>query len=99
MHFWSIQKIAKKLIIKRIKTTALHPQSNGSLELSHYALREFLKQYPEKDCEWDQCIEIITFNYNTCVQEGTKHTPFEVVFGRLARTPSCDPKIITRRFR
>ena len=30
-------------------------------------------------------------NYNTCVQESTKHTPFEVVFGRLARLPSSDP--------
>lgn len=29
-------------------------------------------------------------NYNTCVQESTKHTPFEVVFGRLARLPSSD---------
>ena len=25
------------------------------------------------------------------MHEGTKHTPFEVVFGRLARSPSCEP--------
>ena len=52
---------------------------------------EFLKQYSEKDCEWDQWVEIAIFNYNTCIHEGTKHTPFEVVFGRLARSPSCEP--------
>ena len=54
-------------------------------------LVNFFKQYSEKDCEWDQWIEIAIFNYNTCVHEGTKHTPFEVVFGRLARSPSCEP--------
>ena len=86
-----IQKVAKRFKIKRVKTTAFHPQSNGSLERSHHALGEFLKQYSEKDCEWDQWIEIAIFNYNTCVHEGTKHTPFEVVFGRLARSPSSEP--------
>ena len=86
-----IQKIARRFKIKRVKTTAFHPQSNGSLGRSHPALGEFLKQYSEKDCEWDQWVEIPIFNFNTCIHEGTKHTPFEVVFGRLARSPSCEP--------
>ena len=30
-------------------------------------------------------------NYNTCVWESTKHTPYDVVFGKLARLPSSDP--------
>lgn len=30
-------------------------------------------------------------NYNTCIQESTKHTPYEVVFGTLVRLPSSDP--------
>ena len=30
-------------------------------------------------------------SYNTCVHESTKHTPYEVVFGKLARLPSSDP--------
>ena len=85
------KKIAKRFKIKQIKTTAFHPQSNGSLERSHHALGEFLKQYSEEDNEWDQWVDIAMLNYNTCVQESTKHTPFEVVFGRLARLPSSDP--------
>ena len=67
------QKVAKRFKIKRVKTAAFHPQSNGSLERSHHALGEFLKQYSEKDCEWDQWIEIALFNYNTCIHEGTKN--------------------------
>lgn len=30
-------------------------------------------------------------NYNSCVQESTKFTPYELVFGRLPRLPSVDP--------
>ena len=86
-----IKKIAKRFKIKKMRTTAIHSQSNGSLEHSYHALGEFSKQYFEKDCEWYLWIEIPIFNYNTCVHKGTKHTPFEVVFGRLARSPSCEP--------
>ena len=31
------------------------------------------------------------FSYNTCVHEGTKCTPYELVFGKLAREPSSEP--------
>ena len=86
-----IQKIAKRFKMKIVRTTAFYPQSNGSLERSHHAQGEFLKQYSDKDCECDQWIDIAIFNYNTCVHDGTKHTPFEVVFGRLARSPSSEP--------
>ena len=39
----------------------------------------------------DEWLEIAILNYNTCVSESTKHTPYEVVFGKLARLPSSDP--------
>ena len=80
-----IQKIAKQFKLKRIKTSAFHQQTNGSLERSHHALGEFLKQFSEKDCEWDQWVDIAILNYNTCVHEGTKHTLFEGIFEQLAR--------------
>ena len=84
-------RVAKRFKIKKIRTTAFHPQSNGSLERSHHALGEFLKQYATVDQEWDEWIEVAMLNYNTCVSESTKHTPYEVVFGKLARLPSSDP--------
>ena len=31
------------------------------------------------------------FNFNTGKHEGTQHTPYELVFGRLTRVPSSDP--------
>ena len=30
-------------------------------------------------------------NYNSCVQESTKHTPFEDMFGKLPKLPSSEP--------
>ena len=31
------------------------------------------------------------FSYNTSLHEGTKCTPYELVFGKLAREPSSEP--------
>ena len=84
-------RIAKRFRIRKIRTTAFHPQANGSLERSHHSLGEFLKQYITEDEEWDEWIDIAMLNYNTCVQESTRLTPYEIIFGRLARLPSNDP--------
>lgn len=86
-----IGRVAKRFKIKRVKTTAFHPQSNGSLERSHHCLGEYLKQYTTKDENWDEWLDVAMLNYNTCIQESTKHTPYEVVFGKLARLPSNTP--------
>ncbi|KAG5314864.1 POL2 protein, partial [Pseudoatta argentina] len=40
-----MKKIAKIFRIRKFRTTAFHPQSNGSLERSYHALGEYLKQY------------------------------------------------------
>ena len=42
--------------IRQFKTTAFHPQSNGSLERSHHVLAEYLKQFVSKNSEWDDWI-------------------------------------------
>ncbi|KAL7300087.1 hypothetical protein TKK_0007095 [Trichogramma kaykai] len=86
-----MRRVAVRLKVKQVRTTAFHPQSNGSLERSHHALCEYLKIYADSDRQWDDWVELASFNYNTNVQESTKYTPHEVVFGRLARIPSAEP--------
>ena len=73
-----MKQLAKIYKIKQIKTTAFHPQSNGSLERSHHLLIEYLKQYVSEDKEWDEWLELATYSYNTSVHEGTQHTPYEL---------------------
>lgn len=63
------------------------------MERSHHVLGQYLKQFTDRDREWDQWLELAMFSYNTSVHEGTKYTPHELVFGKLARPPSSDPLI------
>lgn len=84
--------VAQKFKIKQYKTTAYRPQANGSVERSHHVLWEYLKQFVTRN-DWDEYLKFACFSYNTSVHEGTKYTPYELVFGRIARVPSSDPPI------
>lgn len=83
-----IKRVAKRFKIKKIQTSAYRPSSNGALERSHIVLAEYLKQYIQNEKEWDSYLDLAMFSYNTSIHEGSKFSPFELVFGRLARLPS-----------
>jgi len=59
-HFLNslMQNIARKFKIKHYKTTAYRPQANGSVERSHQVLWEYLKQFVNKNSEWDKCLKL-----------------------------------------
>ena len=46
-----MRKMTKRFRIRQFKTTAYHPQSNGSLERSHHGFKEYLKQFIESNAE------------------------------------------------
>jgi hypothetical protein len=84
-----IRNLTKKFNIQHYKTTAYHPQSNASLERSHHVLMEYLRTQVEEEENWDNYIALAMFSYNTSVHEGTQYTPFELIFGKIARLPSA----------
>lgn len=88
-----MKNLAKKFNIKQYKTTAYHPQSNGSIERSHHVLSEYLKLHASNTRDWDNWLELAMFSYNTSTHEGTQYTPHELVFGKIARQPSANPPI------
>lgn len=88
-----MKNLTKKFNIQHYKTTAYHPQSNGSIERSHHVLMEYLRTQVDREENWDQYLELSVFSYNTSMHEGTKYSPYELVFGRLARVPSAHSKI------
>jgi len=88
-----MRQLTKKFNIQHFKTTAYHPQSNGSLERSHHVLTEYLKTQIDRETNWDEYVKLAMFSYNTSVHEGTKFSPYELVFGRLARLPFSYPVI------
>ena len=49
--------------------------------------------YIDKHSNWDEWVDLAMFSYNTSVHEGTKFSPHELVFGRIAREPSHEPVI------
>lgn len=87
-----LKNVARRFKIKQVKTTAYRPQSNGSVERSHQVLWEYLKQFSKKD-NWDEYLRLATFSSNTSIHEGTRYTPYELVFGKIAETPSGDPSV------
>lgn len=90
-HFLNslMRAIARKFRITHFKATAYRPQTSGSIERSHHVLWEYLKQFTIKN-DWDTHLKLASFSYNTSLHEGTKFTPYELVFGRIARVPSGD---------
>ena len=69
-------------------TTAYHPQANGLDERLNQTLVNSLAKFAQQNREtWDAKLSEVVYAYNTAVQESTKHTPFEAMFGRVARLP------------
>ncbi|CAD6234313.1 GSCOCG00012383001-RA-CDS, partial [Cotesia congregata] len=69
----------------------LTDQGRNFIKRTHHVLGEYLKQFVSRDNEWNNWLELATFSYNTCVHEGTKFTPYELVFGKVARVPTSEP--------
>lgn len=83
------KNVCKLLRIKKINTTAFHPESNGSLERSHLGLVEYLRHFINPDqSDWDNWLPFYAFTYNTTPHSATGLTPFEILYGHKASLPS-----------
>ncbi|XP_051153829.1 uncharacterized protein LOC127291410 [Leptopilina boulardi] len=87
-----MRKLERIFGVKQITTSGYRPQTNGALERSHIELTDFIKHYAEDFDDWDRLLPFAMFNYNTSVHEATNFTPYELVFGKLARIPSSFPQ-------
>jgi hypothetical protein len=80
--------VCKLLKIKKIKTTAYHPETNGALERTHRVLVEYLRCFILEDqSNWDKWITYATFVFNTTPHTSTGYTPHELMFGRKPNIP------------
>ena len=69
-------------------TTPYHPQANGLDERLNQTVVNTLAKFAQENREtWDAKLQEVVYAYNTAVQESTKHTPFEAMFGRVGRLP------------
>ena len=80
--------LMKEFRIKHRLSTCYHPQANGLDERFNQTLCNALAKNAQEDrTTWDSNLKEIIYAYNTAVQESSRHTPFEAMFGRIARLP------------
>lgn len=84
------QGVCELLGIKKTRTTALHPQSDGMVERMNRTVGKYLtKVVSDHQRDWDKYLHLFTMAYRSSVQESTGETPACIMFGREMRLP-CD---------
>ena len=70
------------------RTTAYHPQCDGLVERQNRTLQDMLTAYvSQHQHDWDRWVDLVAYAYNTSTHASTGYSPYQIVFGRLARTP------------
>lgn len=83
------KNICKIFKIKKIQTSAYHPESNGCIERFHRTLKEYLRHFINNNQDnWNELVSFGCFSYNTTIHESTGFTPHFLHFGRDAQVPS-----------
>ena len=84
-----IKEVCAYFKVKKINTTAYHPQTNGLTERFNGTLCRMLSAYTEENQRnWDVFLPITLFAYRTSAQTTTKESPFRLLYGRDPRLPS-----------
>jgi hypothetical protein len=79
----------KILKIKKIQSTAFHPELQGGIERSHCVLAEYLRHFVnENQSNWDEWVPFATYVYNTTVHSATGFTPLSCCSDVPAPYPS-----------
>lgn len=83
------KNLCKLFGIKKLRTSAFRPQSNGSIERMHRSLKEYLRHFINEDQQnWDEFFKLACFAHNSSIHSSTKFQPFELTLGRKVNIPS-----------
>jgi len=86
--FW--KSLQKALGTKLNFSTAYHPQSDGQTERVNQTLEDLLRACVlDFGGSWEDHISLVEFSYNNSFQSSIGMTPFEALYGRPCRSPSC----------
>ena len=82
------QQVMHQLNITQHKSSAYHPQSQGTIERFHQTLKTMMRSYYfDNHKDWDEGIHLLMFAARESVQETLGFSPFELVFGHVVRGP------------
>ena len=75
--------------MKKVNTTAYHPQTDGLVEQFNRTLLDMLsKTAKQNGTDLDNCLPFIPFAYRSSPQTSTKESPFYLLYGRDPKLPT-----------
>ena len=75
--------------VKKVNTSAYHPQSDGLVERFNRTLTDMLaKSLAPGTMEWDERLPYVLFAYRAALQTSTGESPFFLLYGREPQLPS-----------
>ena len=84
-----LKDISKIMGLRKVNTTAYHPQGDGLVERFNRTLADMLSKTVEKSGrDWDECLPYVLFAYRSSMQESTRESPFHLLYGRDPCLPS-----------
>ena len=82
------QKLWKLLEVKKIRTTPLHPRSDGMIERMNKTINELLLKYIKPhQRDWDEYLDYLVMVYNSTPHQSTGLTPHHLVYGEEMHMP------------
>jgi transposase InsO family protein len=76
-------KVCKILKIRKVQTSAYHPQSNGMVERFHKSLHDGMSHYINcNGTNWDVVVPFFLMAYRATPHSATKYSPYYLLHGR-----------------
>ena len=83
-----LEELLRVYGVKRVETSAYHPQSNGLVERGHEPIVNCLAKYCHEDpMSWPTMLPLALWADRISVRRSHGYTPFELVYGRDAILP------------
>ena len=80
--------MCKLLEMRKMRTTAYHPQGKSQIENFHHTLKALLKtQLEEVHDRWDEHLDFCLMAYRSSIHSSTGYSPYRVMFGREITVP------------
>lgn len=78
-------EFAKIFQIRHIFSSVYFSSANRTVERGNHTLTEYFKFFISTEKNWAKYLTYAMWAFNTAKNESTKHTPYELVFGRECR--------------
>ena len=81
------KSLTTMLQIRKLRTSAYHPRTDGMVERSNRTLIDVLSKFAEKVPDWDLRLPLVMFAIRTAEHTTTKFSPFFLTYGKEACIP------------